>query len=598
VGISMSGSPIGTSPPISGLTSREDVARFLRVSDRYLRFVLYGRRDREKYRQFKVPKKSGGHRDIFAPPRSLAFLQRKIAVALLAQHKPKPASHGFLRDRSIVTNAKCHAGQAAIFNLDLKDFFPSIHFGRLQRLLQKKPFRLGGEAATVICQICFEAAGRLPQGAPSSPIISNLVCRALDDGLQRLAHVHGCVYTRYADDLTFSTSRPILPAAIAVIDASTSRYSAGSELAGVITASSFTINPTKVRLYRRDRRQEVTGLTVNENPNVRRAFVRDLDAIIHGWRKYGYEAASAHYVKLRRRPVPLDRKFLINVLRGKLAFIRMVKGESDPLLRRLQWAFHDLCPESFAEPTSLSKIDPTALRGHVGSFRGWQWIARRYSCSIKFVQLLRGGEVESQASAFVVGANLLATAGHLINAHHAVRVGWDGSGIVPAKVCYVNEKWGRDLALLFFDGSPFVKDEPLRFQYRLPEIGEEVSALGFPRIPGRDNAIVMHTGTVEALPISHRGDRFIQTSFQSGGGLSGAPVIDRRGYVLGIMAENVFLRGDGAGMDAIPDRPYGQAVPFEYAARGRDLLLSNRIERFAECGYLASEKTPLTSDDK
>ncbi len=103
-------------------------------------------------------------------------------------------------------------------------------------------------------------------------------------------------------------------------------------------------------------------------------------------------------------------------------------------------------------------------------------------------------------------------------------------------------------------------------------------AIGFPRIPNRDTTIVVHSGTVEALPVGYYGDVFIQTSFQSGGGLSRGPLIDKRGFVLGLMIENVFMeKGD----DRIPERAYGQATPHEYVVRARALMSSTRTAPLA-----------------
>ena len=136
-----------------------------------------------------------------------------------------------------------------------------------------------------------------------------------------------------------------------------------------------------------------------------------------------------------------------------------------------------------------------------------------------------------------------------------------------------------DFAILSFEGQPFEKETPFRFQYRLPEIGEEVAAIGYPQVAYRNPTIVMHTGTIEALPISYPKCRFIQTSFQSGGGLSGGPLVDKKGLLLGLMIENVYMEVKAAKEETrlAPTRPYGQAFPFEYVARVRA-----HLHRFGE----------------
>src|SRR5205814_3311637 len=119
----------------------------------------------------------------------------------------------FIPARSILTNAKPHLRQKFVLNVDLKDFFPTINFGRVRGVLIAKPYCLLPHIATYIARICCRD-NALPQGAPTSPIISNMICSRLDRQLLRLARQYRCVYTRYADDLTFSTSMPRFPGAL------------------------------------------------------------------------------------------------------------------------------------------------------------------------------------------------------------------------------------------------------------------------------------------------------------------------------------------------------------------------------------------------
>ena len=122
--------------------------------------------------------------------------------------------------------------QRIVGNIDLLEFFPSIHLGRIVKALQQRPYSLGEDAAVVVGQICCDDTGVLPQGAPSSPILSNIICRGLDDQLQEVARRHGCRYTRYADDITISTSRPSLPTEVLSIDALTGQHACGAPVEG------------------------------------------------------------------------------------------------------------------------------------------------------------------------------------------------------------------------------------------------------------------------------------------------------------------------------------------------------------------------------
>ena len=133
----------------------------------------------------------------------------------LMSKEAQTIAHGFKRNRSIITNAKQHRNRRHVFNVDLEDFFPSINFGRVRGyFIRDSSFALDKDVATVIAQIaCHENA--LPQGSPCSPVISNLIAHVLDMHLVNLASMVGCTYSRYADDLTFSTNKESFPPEIA-----------------------------------------------------------------------------------------------------------------------------------------------------------------------------------------------------------------------------------------------------------------------------------------------------------------------------------------------------------------------------------------------
>lgn len=246
-----------------------------------LSFVLYKLPDSRKYTLFEVPKRDGGKRQIKAPEPSLSLLQRRLATLLtecleeLKKAKPprRPLAHGFEKGRSIITNAQLHKRRRYVFNLDLADFFPSINFGRVRGFfLKDKSFELKPPVATVLAQIaCFQ--NELPQGSPCSPIISNLIGHVLDGRLARFAKAHKCTYSRYADDITLSTSRKDFPPEIAVPTAG-GIWQVSDELRARIKDAGFKINDKKTRMQFRGSRQVTTGLTVNEKVNIRQEYLR------------------------------------------------------------------------------------------------------------------------------------------------------------------------------------------------------------------------------------------------------------------------------------------------------------------------------------
>jgi RNA-directed DNA polymerase len=191
-------------------------------------------------------------------------------------------AHGFERNRSIITNANLHKRRRYVLNLDLEDFFPSINFGRVRGFFIKdKHFSLHPAVATILAQIaCHE--NELPQGSPCSPIVSNLVGHLLDSRLARFAKIHKCTYSRYADDITFSTSRKDFPPALAFpVPGATGKWQLGVELREKIEHSGFKINDKKTRMQFRGSRQVTTGLMVNEKVNIRQEYWRTARQMCH-----------------------------------------------------------------------------------------------------------------------------------------------------------------------------------------------------------------------------------------------------------------------------------------------------------------------------
>jgi RNA-directed DNA polymerase len=277
-------------------TSR-DLAEQLGLELKVLRWLTYHRRGATvvHYHRYEISKKTGGVRCISAPKPALAGAQRWVLDQILRRIEPEPQAHGFVPGRSIVTNAAVHTGKAVVCNLDLKDFFPSITFRRVKKLF----FSLGysEHVATLLALLTTEpprvpaeldgktyhvALGSrvLPQGACTSPAITNALCRRLDRRLDGLARRHGFAYTRYADDLTFSGDAPRAVGRLL------------RSVRAIVAAEGLTEHPRKTRVMRRGGRQEVTGLTVNDRPSIARKELRTLRAILHNAARFGLESQN------------------------------------------------------------------------------------------------------------------------------------------------------------------------------------------------------------------------------------------------------------------------------------------------------------------
>ncbi|MSQ73570.1 MAG: RNA-directed DNA polymerase, partial [Betaproteobacteria bacterium] len=275
---------------IKTATSLAEIAKLLEFETSSLAFILYKLPDALKYKEFDVPKRYGGTRTISAPVDRLRLVQQRLSNLLqncLSEienngGRKHDVSHGFKRWRSIMSNGENHRKQRYVFNVDLQDFFHSINFGRVRGFFIKdKNFLLNVKVATFLAQIaCYKNV--LPQGSPCSPVISNLVSHILDTHVVRLASKEGCRYTRYADDLTFSTNKTKFPASIAIRAGSAPHnWIPGTTLVKLVEKSGFAINQSKTRMQYCDSRQEVTGLVVNRKVNVRNDYRRTVRAMTH-----------------------------------------------------------------------------------------------------------------------------------------------------------------------------------------------------------------------------------------------------------------------------------------------------------------------------
>jgi len=246
-----------------------------------------------------------------APKSRLKSVQRRLLRLLVSKLPVSEYGHGFLPRRSVRSNAEPHVGKAVVLHLDIQDFFPSLTFGRVRGLLIALGY--GYRVATVLAVLMTEAPRQpvdaggtryfapagpraCPQGAPTSPGLSNALVVKMDRRLAGLARKHGFVYTRYADDMTFSGT--------SVAQAHRLRHLAGR----VVREEGFTINRDKTRVMCAGSRQTVTGVTVNDVLGLSRRERRRLRAALH-------QARDWEGGKL---PSPL---------RGMLAYVAMLNPE-------------------------------------------------------------------------------------------------------------------------------------------------------------------------------------------------------------------------------------------------------------------------------
>ena len=429
----------------------------------------------KRYSEFNIKKKSGAERNIHAPVNGLKAIQRTLSFILQCVFEPHQAAMGFVRGRSIVDNARIHVANNYVYNLDLKDFFPSIDQARVWKCLQLKPFNLNdnspfpefkvkedpdatfwilsnhaddkdindiiwrmsydgyrfiqgnftlklkdggsifynvnkhngkeheGEITVFVDKSRFEEVRSvasteskrteqdlklvlkfivwklilsdqqkhyernkrsmlanylaslcctdmevermnpngewikvkrnvLPQGAPTSPVITNIVCQRLDFLLSGVAKRFGLKYSRYADDITFSSMHNV--------------YQPGSEflneLHRIIAEQGFHIKESKTRLQKDGHRKEVTGLLVNEKANVQKRYIKQLRMWLYYWERYGYERAYTFFLQqylADKGNIVKGKPDMSNVIGGKLDYLKMVTGSDNQLYLKLKGRF-------------------------------------------------------------------------------------------------------------------------------------------------------------------------------------------------------------------------------------------------------------------
>lgn len=284
------------------------------------------------YRSFHIPKKRGGYREIEAPwaktkliQQALNFYLQKVYAFYLPDN-----NFGFIRKsknamtRNIRSNAALHVWKKTVVNIDLKDFFHSISASRIRYIFMSAPFDFERDLASCLALLCCYNK-RLPMGAHTSPVLSNFACMDFDKQLNMLARKNKLVYSRFADDITFSSDEEIKETVI-------------EEIKAIITENGFRINPDKYRTQRYFNKQSVTGIKVNEKLNVDRTYIRNIRAALHDIEKNGVCKAALKYYKHKPADSNIEQRFF-NSLKGKINFVRFVRGEEDEIYRKLQTKF-------------------------------------------------------------------------------------------------------------------------------------------------------------------------------------------------------------------------------------------------------------------
>ena len=277
----------------------KDISKAYNVSTKFLNWLCFHKdvSETDHYHRFKVPKRNGTFRDISSPKDYLRWMQCRLKKDIFEKLPLTKSATAYKKGGSVINNASPHLNKKVVVKMDLKDFFFSISFARVRGYMHSLGYSSG--IATVLALICCDcqreiidykgkkyfvakSRRRLQQGAITSPILSNLIATHMDKRISAL--IKSCdqdaSYTRYADDITFSTNaeNPPIRALLAAVNQ-------------IVTEEGFEVHPQKTKVMRKGSCKEVTGIVVNEYSNVSRRRVRSFRAYLHHVSKHGIETA-------------------------------------------------------------------------------------------------------------------------------------------------------------------------------------------------------------------------------------------------------------------------------------------------------------------
>ena len=453
------------------------------------------------YHHFSIAKRPGKVRLISAPDRRLKMLQQKLLPLLDQLYRVRTPVHGFVPNRSVKTNAQSHGSRRFVINLDLQDYFPTITENRVRGLLHS--IGLQHRVAEIVARLCcFD--DRLPQGAPTSPTLSNMICFRLDTDLMQIAKSARAIYTRYADDITFSSYQPPAPLFESSLPPS-GRFSPDMLSLAVREAFSvngFTIHPDKAHYADRNSRRIVTGVKINAGLNVDRRYIRNIRAALHSIEQTGLANAQAKLVALGKKG------HLSAHIRGKISYLAHLKGQTDPVVRALAVRYN----QSFS--SQPIKLHPTPEERRDRSV----WVLEH---SDQF------------ASAFFLEGVGLVTAAHCVKGADEVEVFHPSKHTTKFKTKVLDRDKHRDLALLDHSTIPATEYFELVASVQADAVGDAVTALGYPEW-GLVDRLNTRPGQVTVLTTKF-GVRLIEVTQELTQGMSGGPILNASGGVVAVI---------------------------------------------------------------
>ncbi|MER1957018.1 MAG: reverse transcriptase domain-containing protein [Solibacillus sp.] len=293
--------------------------------------------DEERYHAFGIGKKRAGKRIIYAPNDQLKHIQQQF-LHVLDQYPVHRQAHGFSKGKDFITNASLHVGKNFIFTFDVENFFPSIK-QRTVKSYFRSTLNLTNHTSNVLTDLVCHPDGFLPQGAPTSPVMTNLILYRFDQHMEALAKKYKCTYSRYADDITFSTNENVFPSAIAKQNVD-ENWQVNDNIVKELKDYGLKIHPQKVHMQMPSSKKFVTGVVVNEKLNVNRSYIKQVRAAIYNLQtKKHYKQEVCKVIGQQERHWHFVERTqvlqAIRVLRGQIEHIGNVRGKQDTYYTQL-----------------------------------------------------------------------------------------------------------------------------------------------------------------------------------------------------------------------------------------------------------------------
>ena len=540
-----------------GLSDFSDVARLLEVP---MKTLYKATHLPKKYTEVLISKKNSTEKRIIKKPNNnLDIIQKKLNYVLkLFYKRHHRSSHGFITEKSIVTNAVNHVNAKTLLQFDLKDFFSSINFARI-RAIFITVFKVNSRIATILANLCVDERNLLPQGASTSPLIANIASYKLDQQLYSLAKKNKCCYTRYADDITFSSSTYKFSDDIFYHEEN--RLS--DKVLNIVAIQGFKVNPNKTRILKSNHSMYVTGIKVNTKLNVNRKYIRRIRSILHSIEKNFDNLATAE--KLFEEKYNFRNSFSMNknmflIIRGMIGHVGNVKGKDDAIFKKLAKRYNEIL-KFLAENKGLDNpyIKIPATKTELQE-RNTFVIDSDRTVKVKFYG--EDNEVYyEQGTAFLLNGIGIVTNCHVLNnlepcfndenfefaeeyyitLHNSIY----GSERHLAKIVLINNE--IDVALLKSDTIDHLK---YGFKYNLDvRKGEEIITLGYPYFRV-GNSLRSEKGSIMGVRTSDRNSmhKRLEVSTRIPGGNSGGPILNMQNEVVGIAVKG----SDGVPSEVIP----------------------------------------------